>query len=67
MITFITLYTVWVIISFYRVYVKSKEQGLPFNPFNGNFIEYLGVVSGTGALIVLGLVLVIGLTFYFLP
>lgn len=52
MITLGLLVIIWGIISFLRVNKKCKAEGVFFNPFNGSFLDYIGIVIGTVVFII---------------
>ena len=47
MITLFALVILWGIFSTYRIYKKCKSMGVDFDPFEGTFEEYMGVIMGS--------------------
>jgi hypothetical protein len=52
MITIFILFTIWGIISYLRIKKICKQKGEEFNPFEGSFIDYLGLLIGSAIFII---------------
>jgi hypothetical protein len=53
MITLTIIVLIWCVLSYYRIHQKSKYNNREFNPFDGTFLDYGGVVVGTPMLLLL--------------
>lgn len=61
MITLSVLCIIWGIISYIRIKKANKELNKEFNPFYGNFIDFMGFLVGFIMLILTSVILI---TFY---
>jgi hypothetical protein len=52
MITLSILFSIWGIVSCYRVNKICKRLDVDFNPFRGTFFDYLGIIIGVSVSIV---------------
>jgi hypothetical protein len=46
MITLLIAFTIWFLVSLRRVWIRTGGDWQRFDPFDGPFIDYLGVVLG---------------------
>jgi hypothetical protein len=60
MLTLTALMTIWGIISYFRI--KKVSNG-SFNPFNGGYIDFMGIILGG----TMSLILIANLMIKFLP
>jgi hypothetical protein len=57
MITLSTAFIIWGIISYIRIKKICNQKNEEFNPFEGSFVDFLGIAIGTAMSIIVIFVL----------